>query len=67
MSLRIGELFAGYSGLGMGVRSVIGGEIAWVSDVCKHDDDGTVGHYTPCRAPCSILDQIQAHALGGAA
>lgn len=55
MSLRIGELFAGYCGLGMGVRAVIGGEIAWVSDVCKHNDDGTVGHHTPCRAPCSIL------------
>ena len=55
MSLRIGELFAGYCGLGMGVRAVIGGEIAWVSDVCRVDKDGTVGHHDPCRAPCSIL------------
>jgi len=28
----IGELFAGYGGLGAGVREVLGGEIAWVSE-----------------------------------
>lgn len=32
---RIGELFAGYGGLGAGVQSVYGGEIAWVSDIDK--------------------------------
>lgn len=32
MTLRIGELFAGVGGLGMGVTSVIGGEIAWFSE-----------------------------------
>jgi DNA (cytosine-5)-methyltransferase 1 len=53
---RIGELFAGYGGLGMGVRDVLGGEVAWVSDVCKFDKAGhAVGHHSPCRAPCSIL------------
>lgn len=29
---RIGELFAGYGGLGTGVRAVLGGEIAWFSE-----------------------------------
>ena len=32
---RIGELFAGYGGLGMGVQAVYGGSIAWVSDIDK--------------------------------
>lgn len=33
---RIGELFAGYGGLGMGVQAVYGGEgVAWVSEVDK--------------------------------
>jgi DNA (cytosine-5)-methyltransferase 1 len=32
---RIGELFAGYGGLGMGVKAVLGGEVAWVSDIDK--------------------------------
>lgn len=32
---RIGELFSGYGGLGMGVQSVYGGTIAWHSDIDK--------------------------------
>lgn len=32
---RIGELFAGYGGLGMGVQAVYGGTMAWVSDIDK--------------------------------
>ena len=32
---RIGELFAGYGGLGMGVKAVLGGEVAWVSEIDK--------------------------------
>lgn len=32
---RIGELFAGYGGLGMGVQAVYGGEVAWVSEFDK--------------------------------
>lgn len=35
MTLRIGELFAGYGGLGMGVNAAIGGEVAWVSEIDK--------------------------------
>ena len=31
--LRIGELFSGYGGLGMGVQAVLGGEVAWHSDI----------------------------------
>jgi DNA (cytosine-5)-methyltransferase 1 len=30
---RIGELFSGYGGLGMGVQTVLGGSIAWHSDI----------------------------------
>jgi len=30
--LRIGELFAGYGGLGMGVQAVLGGEVVWFSE-----------------------------------
>ena len=33
--LTYGELFAGYDGLGMGVRSVLGGETRWVSEIDK--------------------------------
>ena len=51
----IGELFAGYGGLGMGVQEVLGGELAWYSDVCKFDKDGNAGHYEPHRGPCAIL------------
>jgi hypothetical protein len=31
--VRIGELFAGYGGLGMGVQAAIAGEVVWVSHV----------------------------------
>lgn len=33
--LRIGELFAGYGGLGMGVQTILGGRIAWFSEFDK--------------------------------
>lgn len=33
MSLKVGELFAGYSGLGMGLAQVIDTELAWVSEI----------------------------------
>lgn len=32
---RIGELFAGYGGLGMGVQAVYGGDVVWVSEFDK--------------------------------
>ena len=32
MTYRIGELCAGYGGLGLAVQSVLGGEITWVAD-----------------------------------
>jgi DNA (cytosine-5)-methyltransferase 1 len=31
--VKIGSLFSGYEGLGMAVQSVLGGDIAWVSDI----------------------------------
>jgi len=31
--MKIGSLFSGYEGLGMAVQSVLGGDIAWVSDI----------------------------------
>lgn len=33
--MRIGSLCTGYSGLDMGVQAVLGGELAWVSDIDK--------------------------------
>lgn len=44
--LRIGSLFSGYGGLDMAVRDVIGGELAWWSDI----DDGAIrimSHHNP--------------------
>ena len=38
MSLRIAELCAGYSGLGMAVKSVLGGELAWTAEI---DEDAS--------------------------
>lgn len=35
MSLKVGELFAGYGGLGMGVTDVLDAEVAWVSEIDK--------------------------------
>lgn len=35
MALRMGELFAGYGGLGMGVAQVLDVDLAWVSEVDK--------------------------------
>ena len=32
MTLRIGELCAGYAGIGLAVTEVLGGEVAWVAD-----------------------------------
>lgn len=34
--LKIGELFAGYGGLGMGVMELLDAEVAWVSEFDKH-------------------------------
>jgi DNA (cytosine-5)-methyltransferase 1 len=55
VSLTYGELFAGYDGLGMGVRSVLGGETRWYADCCKFDKHGNAGHTTPHGSPCAIL------------
>jgi len=33
VTLRIGSLFSGYGGLDIAVQSVLGGEVAWVSDI----------------------------------
>ena len=52
---RIGELFAGYGGLGMGVQDVYGGDLVWYADACKFDKNGNASHHEPHRAPCSIL------------
>lgn len=52
----IGELFAGYGGLGLGIKGIWPeAKTIWVSDVCKVNKDGPVGHHEPHRAPCSIL------------
>lgn len=38
MPRRIGSLFSGYGGLDMAVRAVVGGSLAWWSDI----DDGAI-------------------------
>ena len=48
MSLKMGELFAGYGGLGMGVQSVLGGEMRWCAEFDK--------------APSRILEARYPHA-----
>jgi DNA (cytosine-5)-methyltransferase 1 len=54
--VKVGELFAGYGGLGMGVQAVFpDAELAWYSDVCKFDKNGNAGHYDPHRGPCRVL------------
>lgn len=45
-TIRIGGLFEGYGGLTMGIRSVLGGELAWYSEI----DEGALkilGHHHP--------------------
>lgn len=51
----MGELFAGYGGLGLGVAQVLDVKLAWYADACKFDKDGHASHHDPCRAPCSIM------------
>jgi DNA (cytosine-5)-methyltransferase 1 len=48
-------MFSGYGGLSMAVKEVLGGELAFVADVCKVNKDGSVGHHEPHRSPCTIL------------
>jgi len=43
---RIGELFAGYGGLGMGVQSVLGGELAWYAEFDK-SPSAIMAHHWP--------------------
>ena len=45
MAVTYGELFAGYDGLGMGVRSVLGGETRWVSEIDKAPSRILAHHY----------------------
>jgi len=53
---RIGELFTGYGGIGLGVKEVWpDATVAWVSDVCKFDKNGNASHYDPHRGPCRVL------------
>lgn len=48
--MRIGSLFTGHGGLDEGVRRVLGGTVAWVSDIdkgaCK-----LLAHRYPCGEP----------------
>src|SRR6478609_3634848 len=55
MNVRIGSLFSGYNGLDIAVSNVIGGDLAWVSDIdpgaCKilahhHPDVPNLGDIT---------------------
>ena len=42
---RIGSLFTGYGGLDMAVQSVLGGEVAWYSEIDKHACTVLAAHY----------------------
>jgi DNA (cytosine-5)-methyltransferase 1 len=44
--VRIGELFAGYGGLGLGVKAVLGGDIAWYSEI-DTDASAIFAHHYP--------------------
>lgn len=65
-ALRVGELFAGYGGLGMGLAMVTGTRTAWVADIepgpraygtasCA----GSISHggrdRSECEADCPVL------------
>lgn len=50
MTLRIGSMFSGYGGLDLAVKEAIGGETAFVADIC-----GNGKHKKKCGAPCTIL------------
>jgi DNA (cytosine-5)-methyltransferase 1 len=54
--LTVGSLFSGYGGLDLAVEDVFpDAQMLWVSDICKVNKDGSVGHHTPHRGPCAIL------------
>lgn len=55
MKPRLVSLFAGYGGLDLAITEVLDAETVAVADVCKVNEDGSVGHHEPHRAPCSIL------------
>lgn len=50
MTLRIGSMFSGYGGLDLAVKEAVGGETAFVADIC-----GNGKHKKKCGAPCTIL------------
>ena len=53
-ALRIGAMFAGYSGLEMAVRDIYPDtSVAWVADICG--DPKKSAHRTPHGSPCTIL------------
>ncbi|MBC7594509.1 MAG: DNA (cytosine-5-)-methyltransferase [Kineosporiaceae bacterium] len=65
MKPRIGELFAGYGGLGMGVQAVIGGEIAWFSEfdaapskILAHNFPGIPNHGDITKIDWSTVEPV---------
>ena len=55
---RIGELFAGYGGLGQGVQAVLGGEIAWFSEFDKAPSKILAHHWpdVPNHGDITLID-----------
>ncbi|TFB96549.1 MULTISPECIES: DNA cytosine methyltransferase [unclassified Cryobacterium] len=65
MTPRIGELFAGYGGLGMGVQSVIGGEVVWFSEfdaapskILAHHFPGVPNHGDITKIDWSTVEPV---------
>jgi len=62
---KIGELFAGYGGLGQGVQTVIGGEIAWFSEfddapskILAHHFPGVPNHGDITKIDWSTVEPV---------
>lgn len=63
--MRIGELFAGYGGLGMGVQAVIGGEVVWFSEfdaapskILAHNFPGIPNHGDITKIDWSTVEPV---------
>jgi DNA (cytosine-5)-methyltransferase 1 len=61
MSMKIGELFAGYGGLGLAVEEVFGAELAWVSEYDRGPSKILAHHWPdiPNHGDVTLIDWSQ--------